>query len=145
MVNFPGITHALHSSVAVLSLRPRLDALCAPAGLPLSGLFRPFLAAAELLLSESEAAFSECSFGAKFKFEFEPDGCGSSADCFCCLAALPLATSCAPVAVVMELATTGDWTRPGLWFGAKFKLAEGVGLSVDGLGAMGALRDGWRG
>ena len=68
---------SLSTSVAVLSLRPRLDALCPPAGLPLSGRFRPFLVATMPLLSESEAAaFSEFSFGAKFEFELDPDGCG---------------------------------------------------------------------
>ena len=52
-----------------------------------------------------------------------------------------MATSCAPVAVVMELATTGDRTRRGSsGFGARFKV-DGVGLSVDGR----ALWDGRRG
>ena len=61
------------TSVAVLSLRPRLEALCPACGLPLSGLLRPFLV---LLLSESDVDLSEFSFGAKFELEVELDGCG---------------------------------------------------------------------
>ena len=44
--------------MALLSLRPRFEALCppsAPGGLPLSGLLRPFLVPLEL--SESELDF----------------------------------------------------------------------------------------
>ena len=65
------------TSVAVLSLRPRLEALCPACGLPLSGLLRPFLV---LLLSESDVDLSEFSFGgtfgAKLELEVELDGCG---------------------------------------------------------------------